>query len=192
MAAGDNRDELEPGQERVENDRWSHVPRYAIGILMVGSFAALMVLIPYFIFEMMEKLKLPDKAEILDKVALVGSLQVGLGMYLGFVVTFLGTAMSWLGVRETFSLAARARSLHGTEGRLAYQSAGPGLLFAALGVLLIWASLYKRIEMREGGGVFGREDARKQNTLPQNPPPSTENSRDVPPGEEVSLPGQCP
>ena len=76
---------------------------------MVIAFVVLMIVIPILIYSMLQMLKLPnEKPSTFDKVALVGSLQVGLGMYLGFIVTFLGTAMSWLGVREAFSLAARA------------------------------------------------------------------------------------
>lgn len=187
----------------VSERNWLGYVRIVMGIFLALSFVVLMVIIPNMIFGMLDLLDISDVVDspanetetalvsvthelhTFDRVALVGSLQVGLGMYLGFIVTFFGIAMTWLGIEEAFSIAARAKNAVGIEGRLTFSSAGPGLLFAVLGIALIWGSLYKEIKYSE----TGRHTYPVRNVGGSNEP-NTDNSRDMDDSHAAELPGQ--
>jgi hypothetical protein len=111
-------------------------------------------------------------AEPVEKMALVASLQVGLGIFIGFVSLFFGFMMAWVGIEAAFTIQASA----GAESKpsLSLQSASPGLLFALFGTILIGLSLYKNIgyEVTEPALVSTtHDDSRIAPGLPPIPPP---------------------
>jgi hypothetical protein len=86
----------------------------------------------------------------MDATALAASMQVALGMVIGFVCVYLGLMMTWFGIDAAYTFKG---SLGAGEAKAegALKSASPGLLFALAGIVLIAVSLHKRIEYQEGG-----------------------------------------
>jgi hypothetical protein len=82
----------------------------------------------------------------MEATVLAASVQVAFGMVLGFVCVYIGLMMTWVGIDAAYSVKGDVGA-----GAVALKSASPGLLFALGGMLLVGASLYKRIEYQENG-----------------------------------------
>ncbi len=95
----------------------------------------------------------------LDRMALAGSMQVGLGMYLGFICMYFGLMMTWLGIEAAYSVKLNAEVPQGTKADFALKSASPGLFFALLGATLIGVSLYKHIIYEPPGIIASQPDS---------------------------------
>lgn len=95
-------------------------------------------------------------AEPVEKMALVASMQVSIGIFIGFVSLFLGFMMAWIGIEAAFAFQADADG-GGPKTALSLQSASPGLLFALLGAALIIISLHKDIGYEVTGPSAGMQ-----------------------------------
>jgi hypothetical protein len=76
-----------------------------------------------------------------EKMALSGSVQVALGMVMGFVSVIIGLMLTWSGTTAAFELHGKSGGL----GELTLKSAAPGLVFFIGGALLTGASLHKTL-----------------------------------------------
>lgn len=79
-----------------------------------------------------------------EKMALAASVQVAIGMVMGFVSVFIGLMVTWFGISAAFEFGGKAE-----KGELSLKSASPGLLFFLGGIILIGVSLYKPITYEE-------------------------------------------
>jgi hypothetical protein len=99
--------------------------------------------------------------------------QVGIGMVLGFVCLFLGTAMCWFGVTGTYTLGAEAA---GTKVNI--QGAQVGIVLLVGGILLTALALNKTVQ-----------GSRTWTTMPDNAAtaqaPVPPRNRDLPPTPAV-------
>ena len=80
-----------------------------------------------------------------EKMALASSIQVAIGMVMGFVSVFMGLMMTWFGINAAFEFNGKA----GTQGEATLKSASPGLMFFLGGIILIGVSLRKEITYSE-------------------------------------------
>jgi hypothetical protein len=124
------------------------------------SYWVLIILIPALVVFMLALLGGLFGNTTIDRLALVTSLQVGLGMFLGFMSLYFGVMMTWMGIEAAFNLSA-GRNTPGMESKVTLTSASPGLFFGLLGAVLIVMCLYKTIEFTQTG--FSKiDEARKE------------------------------
>lgn len=97
----------------------------------------------------------------IEKMALAASIQVAIGMTMGFVSVFIGLMMTWFGLSAAFAFSGEA----GENRKLSLQSSSPGLLFFLGGVILIGVSLYKPITYEDRAPFVQPVD------IKPNPPP---------------------
>ena len=149
------------------------------------SYRILAIAIPALIFFMLFLLAggLGAAAQTIDRLALVGSLQVGLGMFLGFMCLYFGVMMTWVGIESAYDVTGSGKGGE-REATLTLKSASPGLLFGLVGAVIIVVSLYKQIEfsetrpvpievLEEGSGerpfVKGLKNAHPSSVAPADP-----------------------
>lgn len=111
-----------------------------------------------------------------EKLAVAASVQVAIGMVMGFVGVFIGLMMTWFGINAAFEFSGRA----GEKGDVSLKSASPGLLFFLGGIILIGVSLYKKIEYEEPGQIIGRVPVNGKNATVDGVPPGP-----LPPSNKV-------
>jgi len=87
-----------------------------------------------------------------EKMALAGSIQVSVGMVMGFISVFIGLMMTWFGINAAFEFNGKSSD----KVDVSLKSASPGLLFFLGGVLLIGFSLYKPITYEEPGMITSK------------------------------------
>jgi hypothetical protein len=130
--------------------------RVTTAVLFAGSYAFLIVAVPALIVFMLCILGGLFKGETIDRLALVCSLQVGLGMYLGFISLFFGVLMTWIGIDAAFEFGGTAGPENSRVAKIALSSASPGLLIAVGGLIVVVASLYKTIEFETTSPAHSR------------------------------------
>lgn len=126
--------------------------RSAAAWLIVAAFPAVLAMILGVVVCMLVVLQVDqEKAQPIDRMAVAASLQVGLGMCLGFVICYFGIAMTWVGIEAAFRFGAGTkRDEPAGSSKLLLQSASPGLFFALLGAILIGVSLNKKLVFEDG------------------------------------------
>ena len=80
-----------------------------------------------------------------EKMALAASVQVAIGMVMGFVSVFMGLMITWFGIIAAFEFSGTV----GDKAGATLKGASPGLLFYLGGIILIGVSLYKPITYEE-------------------------------------------
>ncbi len=119
--------------------------------------------------------------EVIEKMALAASIQVGFGMVIGYVCIFLGLMMTWFGVVDSgYTMRTRAKA-GSAAGEVSLKSASPGLLFALAGAVLVAVCLYKPLYYQDSGKplVLDRDTATdKEAEVKPNPPPPLSNTKD--------------
>lgn len=118
---------------------------------LLWAFFAILVFVGLFNL-MMFGLIVFGGRETLDTMALVSTLQVGLGMVLGLVCVFMGLVVVWLSI----SAAESKVDAKGATAALNIQTASPGLVFFVGGVILIGMSLYKPLTYEKKPETIGR------------------------------------
>jgi len=125
--------------------------RVVIASSLNSSYKILVIAIPVLIGFMLFLLTggLGIAKYTIDRLALVASLQIGLGMFLGFMCLYFGVMMTWIGIESAYDLTGSAEAPAGRKAAFALHTAAPGLLFGLVGAILIGLSLYKPIEFKE-------------------------------------------
>jgi hypothetical protein len=78
-------------------------------------------------------------AAAVEQALIVQTIQVDLGMILGFIIVALGVVMAWVAIQAPFTISAG-----GTDGtkRISVESVSPGIVLTIGGMLIIWQALY--------------------------------------------------
>lgn len=144
--------------------------RSGIGWVLFVSFPVLLVCVigalVFLFFVIAGRITSGPQQKLLDvteKMALAASVQVAIGMVMGFISVFIGLMMTWFGLSATFTFTGKS----GDRGELSLQSSSPGLLFFLGGIILIGVSLYKPITYEDRANF--RERIRQD--IKPNPPP---------------------
>lgn len=88
------------------------------------------------------------KLRTAEAMALLGSLQISLAMFLGFTCIFWGLMMTCLGVTAGYDIKAGGNT-DKAAASFSLASTSPGILFLIGGLILIGMALYKEIEYQD-------------------------------------------
>lgn len=154
--------------------------KFWVAIMLFVSFPILLVFLLYalnFLFGVIQGPRPQGHQPVVDlstveKMALAASVQVAIGMVMGFVSVFIGLMMTWFGINAAYEFSGKA----GERGDVTLKSASPGLIFFLGGIILIWVSLYKKITYEEPGQVtavrmVGKPDVKVHDVSPAELPP---------------------
>jgi hypothetical protein len=125
--------------------------RFWIAVSIFVSFIVLLAGLLYTVYFLLNVLHTPAETKLStgEKMALAGSVQVSVGMVMGFVSVFIGLMITWFDISAAFEFRGKINDKLDASLR----SASPGLLFFLGGVVLIGVSLYKPITYREPGDI---------------------------------------
>ena len=163
--------------EKVWNSLWRYFQcTFILMLLLISSFAVGMIYIIYSTTaylaveatkasrshgppELVEAAATPGeppaiivqdtaKLRTAEAMALLGSLQISLAMFLGFTCIFWGLMMTCLGVTAGYDIKAGGNT-EKAAASFSLASTSPGILFLIGGLILIGMSLHKDIQYQD-------------------------------------------
>ena len=78
-------------------------------------------------------------AAAIEQTLIVQTIQVDLGMILGFIIVSLGVVMAWVAIQAPFTISAGSPD---GKRHISIESVSPGIVLTIGGMLIIWQALY--------------------------------------------------